>query len=158
MQRWVEITFDCLPLRSIGRLDVPLDASPKYQALCHRIKAAMEKHGSLNAYYLYNAQCVFHLTNNAQLGMLQFTFEGTVLTDAEDLHAKSSDLSVELQKETCDWLIEPVVRWFHESVSHAVRAEFDRYIEAGDLDRAKERMEKLRAQADASGGYVGMYL
>ena len=90
--------------------------------------------------------------------MLQFTFEGTLLTDAEDLHAKSSDLAVKLQKETCDWLVEPVVQWFHESVSHAVRAEFNRYIEAGDLDRAKERMEKLRAQADASGGYVGMYL
>ena len=100
MQRWVEISFDCLPLRSIGRLDVPLDASPKYQALCHRIKTAMEKHGSLNAYYLYNARCVFHLTNHSQLGMLQFSFEGTVLTDAEDLHAKSSDLMVELQKET----------------------------------------------------------
>jgi hypothetical protein len=55
-------------------------------------------------------------------------------------------------------LIEPVVKWFHESVSHAVQAEFDRYIEAGDLDRAKERMERLRAQADAQGGFVGMYL
>jgi hypothetical protein len=65
---------------------------------------------------------------------------------------------VELRKETCDWLIEPVVKWFHESVSHAVQAEFDRYIEAGDLDRAKERMERLRAQADAQGGFVGMYL
>jgi hypothetical protein len=158
MQRWVEITFDCLPLRSIGRLDIPLDASPKYQALCERIKAAMEKHGSLNAYYLYNAECVFHLTNHEQIGMLQFRFEGTVLTDADDLHAKSTDLAVELRRETCDWLIEPVVKWFHESVSHAVRCEFERYIEAGDLERAKQRMEQLRAQADAQGGYLGMYL
>ena len=158
MQRWVEITFDCLPLRSIGRLDIPLDASPKYQAMCQRIKKAMERHGSLNAYYLYNAECVFHLTNDEQLGMLHFKFEGTLLTDTEDLRTKSSDLTVELRKETCDWLIEPVVQWFHESVSHAVRAEFNRYIEAGDLDRAKERMEKLRAQADAQGGFLGMYL
>jgi hypothetical protein len=158
MQRWVEISFDCLPLRSVGRLDIPLDASPKYQALCERIKAAMEKHGTLNTFYLYNAECVFHLTNQPQLGMLQFSFEGTVLTDAEDRHTQSSDLRVELRRETCNWLIEPVVKWFHESVSHAVRAEFDRYIEAGDLQRAHERMEKLRAQVDAQGGFLGMYL
>ncbi len=158
MQRWVEITFDCLPLRSIGRLDIPLDASPKYQAQCERIKTAMEKHGNLNTFYLYNAQCVFHLTNDPQLGMLQFSFEGTVLTDADDLRTQASDLQVELRKETCDWLIEPVVQWFHESVSHAVRAEFNRYIEAGDLNLAKERAEKLRAQADAQGGFLGMYL
>jgi hypothetical protein len=158
MHRWVEISFDCLPLRSIGRVDVPLDASPKYQSLCERIKAAMEKHGTLNSYYLYNAECVFHLTNHPQQGMLQFRFEGTLLTDTDDRHAKASDLTVELRKETCDWLIEPVVQWFHESVSHAVRSEFDRYIEAGDLERAKERLEKLRAQADAQGGYLGMYL
>ncbi len=158
MQRWVEISFDCLPLRSIGRLDIPLDASPKYQAQCERIKAAMEKHGNLNTFYLYNSQCVFHLTNHPQLGMLHFSFEGTVLTDADDLRTQASDLQVELRKETCDWLIEPVVQWFHESVSHAVRAEFNRYIEAGDLYLAKERAEKLRAQADAQGGFVGMYL
>jgi hypothetical protein len=158
MQRWVEISFDCLPLRSVGRLDIPLDASPKYQALCERIKAAMEKHGTLNTFYLYNAECVFHLTNQPQIGMLQFSFEGTVLTDAEDRHTQSSDLRVELRRETCNWLIEPVVKWFHESVSHAVQAEFDRYIEAGDLQRAHERMEKLRAQVDAQGGFLGMYL
>ena len=29
MDRWVEISFDCLPLRSVGRLDIPMDASPK---------------------------------------------------------------------------------------------------------------------------------
>ncbi len=33
MNRWVEITFDCLPLRTITRFDIPLDASPKYRAL-----------------------------------------------------------------------------------------------------------------------------
>lgn len=158
MQRWVEISFDCLPLRSVGRLDIPLDASPKYQALCERIKAAMEKHGLLNTFYLYNAECVFHLTNQPQVGMLQYSFEGTVITDAEDRHTQSSDLNVELRRETCDWLIEPVVKWFHESVSHAVRAEFDRYIEAGDLQRTHERLEKIRAQADAQGGFMGMYL
>jgi hypothetical protein len=39
-----------------------------------------------------------------------------------------------------------------------VAVEFDRYIEAGDLDRARKRMEKIQAASDESGGYLGMYL
>jgi hypothetical protein len=63
-----------------------------------------------------------------------------------------------LARETCDWLTEPIVQWFHESVTHAVKVEFDRYIAAGDLAQAHRRAEELQAQADAQGGYVGMYL
>ena len=37
MNRWVEIAFDCLPLRTITRLDIPIDASPAYQQRCERI-------------------------------------------------------------------------------------------------------------------------
>ena len=158
MNRWVEITFDCLPLRTVGRLDIPLDASPKYRALCERIKAAIERHGSHNSYYLHNARCVYHLTNQGDAGMLDFRFEGTVLTDAEDLHTQRSDLEVELVRETCEWLTEPIVQWFVETVHRAVNAEFDRYIEAGDLQKAKERIEKIQAASDEAGGYLGMYL
>ena len=50
MDRYVEITFDCLPLRSLSRLDIPIDASPKFRAKCERIKQALETHGSLNTY------------------------------------------------------------------------------------------------------------
>jgi hypothetical protein len=158
MSRWVEITFDCLPLRSVGRLDVPLDASPVFRALCERIKAAIDTHGSFNTYYLYNAACVFHLVNREDLGMIHFRFEGTVFTNNSDLQTERADLTVELVKETCDWLKEPIVDWFRETVMQAVCVEFDRYIAAGDLDKAKRRMEELRAQADQSGGYMGMYL
>ncbi len=84
MQRYVEIMFDCLPLRSIGRMDIPIDASPRYRARCERIKSAIETHGSHNTYYLYNAHCIFHLTNAPELGMLDFSFEGTVMTDDTD--------------------------------------------------------------------------
>ena len=90
--------------------------------------------------------------------MLEFRFEGTVLTDSTDTQTKVCDLSVELVRETCDWITAPIVAWFHESVSHAVRVEFDRYIEAGDLQKAKERIAQLQTQADQAGGYVGMYL
>ncbi|MDX1945486.1 MAG: hypothetical protein SFU86_08755 [Pirellulaceae bacterium] len=158
MNRWVEITFDCLPLRSVGRLDIPLDASPKFRQRCERILEVLAKHGSFNSYYLYNAECKFHLTNREEEGMIEFRFDGTVLTDEADLRTKLCDLSVELVRETCDWLTAPVVDWFHQAVSHAVRVEFDRYIEAGDLQKTKERLAKLQAQVEQSGGHVGMYL
>jgi hypothetical protein len=158
MNRWVEISFDCLPLRTIGRLDIPIDASPKYRQLCEKIKQAIDKHGSHNTYFLYNADCKFHLTNRDDVGSIEFRFQGTLLTDASDLKAASTDFEVELVRETCDWLTAPVVKWFEQSVGPAVLVEFDRFIEAGDLQRAKERLAKLQAQSDESGGYLGMYL
>jgi hypothetical protein len=156
--RWVEIKFDCLPLRSIGRFDIPLDASPKFRAHCERVKGAIQKHGLLNTYYLRNAECKFHVTNDAARGMLHFSFEGTIITDPDDLRTQGKDLLVELRRETCDWLTEPVVKWFCDTVPYAVEVEFNRYIEAGDLEKTKARMEQLRAQADSQGGFVGMYL
>ncbi|MDX1965040.1 MAG: hypothetical protein SFX18_17980 [Pirellulales bacterium] len=154
----VDITFSCLPLRTIGRLDIPLDASPKYQERCQRIKNALEKHGSFNSYYLYDAICAFQLTNHPGQGLLEFKFEGTVLTDQSDAQTIATDLRVELLRETCDWLRQPIVEWFHETVNHAVQAEFDLYIQSGDLNKAKQRAEQLQAKADESGGYMGMYL
>jgi hypothetical protein len=158
MNQWVEITFDCMPLRSVGRLDIPLDASPKYRQRCERVKGAIEKHGTHNSYFLYNARCTFRVTNHPETGMIQFRFEGTLLTDTSDLHSQSCDLEVELLRETCDWLTEPVVKWFRDTVPRAVLAEFDRYIEAGDLEQTKQRLEKIRAESDQSGGFLGMYL
>jgi hypothetical protein len=158
MKHWVQVTFDCLPLRSIPRTDIPIDASPKYRAFCERIKAAMETHGTFNAYYLYNATCRYHLTNRDDLGMLEFRFEGTVLTDDQDLHAERADLHVEMLRETCDWLTEPIVAWFRETVTRSVLVEFDRYIEAGDLDKARQRLAQIQATCDQQGGYMGMYL
>jgi hypothetical protein len=158
MKRHVDISFDCLPLRGVGRLDIPIDASPKYRARCEQIKLALETHGSFNTYYLYNARCVFHLTNSDEIGMLEFRFEGTALTDSADQHTERCDLKVELLRETCDWLTEPIVEWFRETVPKAVAVEFDRYIAAGDLAQAVKRIERIQAEADKQGGYVGMYL
>ena len=158
MERWVDIRFDCLPLRTIGRLDIPIDASPKYRALCERIKAALEKHGSHNSYFLYNATCTYHLVNDPETGLIEFRFDGTALTDADDVHTLHCDLNVEMVRETCDWLTEPVVHWFQSTVSRAVAVEFDRFIDAGDLEAARRRIEKIQSTSDASGGYLGMYL
>lgn len=158
MDRHVEITFDCLPMRTIGRMDIPIDASPKYRARCERIKGALEKHGSFNTYYLYNASCKFYLTNNDNVGMLEYRFEGTALTDPSDQQTQDCDLQIELVRETCDWLTEPISAWFLETVRRATMAEFDRYIDAGDLAQAVKRIEELQARSDQSGGFVGMYL
>lgn len=158
MERWVDINFDCLPLRSVTRLDIPLDASPGYRALCERIKAALETHGSHNTYYLYNARCTYHLTNRPDYGMLEFKFDGTLFTDELDLRPDRCELNVELVRETCDWINATIVQWFQESVKHSVCVEFSRYIEAGDLQKTLERLEKLQSASDESGGFVGMYL
>ena len=61
-------------------------------------------------------------------------------------------------RETCDWLTEPVVAWFAQSVPFAVRVEFDRYIDAGDLKQTVERIERIQAASDQHGGFLGMYL
>jgi len=156
--QWVEIEFDCLPLRSVSRLDVPLDASPKYEQFVARVKAAMEKHGSHNSYYLHRGTCVFHLTNAKKRGEIAFAFEGTALTGQSDRKTRSVDLSVDLLRETCGWLSEPIVQFFSESVQHAVLVEFDRYIHAGDLTKTEERLERLARQNELTEGFVGMYL
>ena len=158
MDRWVDISFDCLPLRSVGRLDIPLDASSEYQELCKRIKAAIRQHGLHNTYYLFNAKCLYHLTNSEELGLLEFRFEGVALTDSTDSKTDRSDLKIDLVRETCEWLTQPIVAWFATTVARSVETEFDRYIAAGDLDQAKQRIEQIQAASDDAGGFVGMYL
>jgi len=156
--RWVDIEFDCLPLRSVTRLDVPFDASPTYEQYVLKVKAAIEKHGSHNAYFLSSASCTFHLTNDPNSGTVRYAVEGVVLTDDTDLKTRAADLTVRLDGETCPWLTEPIVDFLAESVRHALLVEFNRYIEAGDLRRTQERIEKLQNETEASGGFVGMYL
>ena len=157
-QRWVEITFDCLPLRSIGRLDIPIDASPRYRQFCDSVKAAIEKHGSHNTFFLYNARCKYRLINASDRGLIDFKFQGTVLTDADDSRSRSCDLEVELVGETCDWLNSTIVSWFTDTVPRSVAAEFDRYIAAGDLEQTRERIAKIQEASDDADGFVGMYL
>ena len=158
MSQAVEISFDCIPLRSVPRLDIPLDATPEQVAFGERIRAAAVRHGLHNTYYLGNAKCVFHLTNHPEIGMLRFDFEGTVMTDEDDRKTIADDLTIELSQEVCDWLTAPIVQWFKETVAEAVKIEFDRYIEAGDLKKTIERLERLQAETAAHGGFLGMGL
>lgn len=158
MKSCVEIAFDCLPLRSVGRFDPPLDAPDEAVEFCDRLRRAAAKHGVLNAYYLHHASCVFHLTNDPEVGMVEFAFEGVVLTDGDDLKTRQCDLEVRLLREVCDWLSGPAVAWLAETVKRAAVVEFDRYIAAGDLKKTIERIERLQAETAASGGFLGMDL
>ena len=154
----IPITFQCTPLRSVPRLDIPLDASPAFRAKAERLQRAVSRHGARNTYSLGDGRCTFHFTNDAATGWVRFRFEGTVLTDEQDVRTIGSDLAVELDGETCDWLTQPAVEWLRGTVVRAVEAEFDRYIAAGDLSRTLERLAREQAASDAAGGYLGMNL
>lgn len=158
MDRFVDISFDCLPLRSIQRFDVPLDAPIEQEEFVNRVRLAIEKHGRHNTYYLHDATCVYHLTNDPDVALLRFRFEGTVLTATDDQETLECDLDVRLDMETCEWLTEPIVEWFAETVKRAVQVEFNRFIAAGDLERTVRRLEELQAESDAQGGFLGMGL
>ena len=154
----VHVAFDCQPLRSLGRLDIPLDASPRFRQKLERLQAAIGIHGTRNTYYLTNAVCRFQLTSDPAIGMIEFAIEGTILTDESDTHAVGSDLTITLDRETCDWLTQPAVEWLMVSAKRAVEVEFDRYIAAGDLSRAVARLEQEKQQLDEAGGFLGMNL
>lgn len=154
----VHVAFDCQPLRALGRLDIPLDASPRFRQKLERLQAAITTHGTRNTYYLTNAVCRFQLTSDPAIGMVEFTIEGTVLTDASDTRTVGSDLAIAIERETCDWLTQPAVEWLIVSAKRAVEVEFDRYIAAGDLSRAVARLEQEQQQVDESGGFLGMNL
>ena len=154
----IAVTFDCTPLRGVPRLDIPLDASPLFRARLERMQRAVARHGTRNTYYLPHAGCTFRFTNDPAVGWTRFVFEGTVITDELDRKTVGSDLDIRLEKETCDWLTQPAVQWLSLSVKHAVEIEFDRYIAAGDLSRALERLAREQAASDAAGGFLGMNL
>ena len=156
--RPVDISFDCVPLRSMARLDPPLDASPGLDAKYSRIKEAIAEHGTYNSYYLHNATCRFFVTNDPGNGLIAFKFEGVVFTDETDSRARHASLKVTLDKESCPWLEQHVVKWFEETVSHAVLVEFDRYIGVGDPEQTKKRLQQMERALENQGGFVGMHL
>jgi hypothetical protein len=151
----VDIAFECLPLRSVGRIDVPLDASPAFRARCEHLKASIDRHGAVNSYYLYNARCVYRFANSEVDGMLRFSFAGTVLTDISDCRADRADLTVELAADTTGGSMTPeVLAWFRQTVERAVLIEFDRFISAGYLaERVSQlgQVQSLRELPDFAG-------
>lgn len=151
MDGYIDIAFDCLPLRSVGRIDVPLDASPGFRARCERLKLAIETHGTANSYYLFNAHCIFRLANSEIEGMLRFGFEGTAFTDAGDARTERVELEVSLVAETCGGVPDEVLPWLERQVKNSVRIEFDRFIAAGNLQETLQRLEQINHLAGVAG-------
>ncbi len=159
MPQPVQISFECVPLRAIPRLDVPLDASVEFQRRCERIQAAVDQHGIDNSYYLLGAQCVFCLANSEIEGMLRFRFEGTVLTDPGDRRAVKAELEVSLVAETCGGAPEAVTDWFSDRVRSAVLVEFNHYLASERFQIDSKRQEaQIRDEGATESGFLGMYL
>ena len=148
---WVEVAFDCLPLRSVGRLDVPLDASNLFRQRAERIKAAIEAHGTERAYYLYNARCVYHFANSEVDGVCRFEFDGVVRTDAGDRKCDETLLEVRLVSETCGGPPPAVEAWLADRVRQAVPIEFDRFIAAGQLAARRDQLGEGGDLSDVAG-------
>lgn len=154
----VHIEFDCIPMRTVSRLDSPVDASPALEQLVQRMRESVEKHGTHNSYYLHRGRCQFFLTNDRHVGCLDFQFDGVLLTDEKDQKTRGSDLTIHLTQETCSWLNQEIVTWFEQTVTRAVEVEFDRYIAAGDLEKTQQRLAEMEQQEQANSGFLGMYL
>jgi hypothetical protein len=147
----VGIAFDCLPLRLVSRLDVPLDASDALRRRAERIKAAVETFGAERTYFLYNAHCVFRFANSEVDGVCRFDFDGFVLTDAGDRRCEQTLLETRLVSETCGGISEPVQAWLAERVRRAVAIEFDRFIAAGQLAAQTGEVGRGNMVGDLSG-------
>jgi hypothetical protein len=146
----VEIEFDCLPLRSMARLDVPLDASDELRERAERMKAAIAAFGVERGYFLYNAHCVFCFANSEVDGVCRFVFEGGVQTDAGDRKCERTLLDVRLTSETCGGVPDAVLAWLTERVRQAVAIEFDRFIAAGQLAARQKELAKSDMLVDIS--------
>jgi hypothetical protein len=155
MQPVVDIAFDCLPLRSVARVDVPLDASPAFRARCERLQQAIEAHNGDNAYFLYNTSCTYRLANSDIDNMLRFSFDGTLLTDRSDCKADRADLNVELVAETCGGVSPAASEWFRGVIVRAVLVEFDRFIAAGQLAERVGQLGNVESITDVAG-FAGM--
>jgi hypothetical protein len=153
----VEIAFDCLPLRAVGRLDAPIDASPVFRTRYEHLTAALEKFGPERTYFLYDARCVFRLANSEIEGMLRFDFEGIVRTDASDLLTEHVELVVSLASETCGGVPPAVLSWWHKPVEKAVGIEFDRFIAAGQLTQRTIDLGQIERLSELTG-FSGMNL
>ena len=155
MQPVVDIAFDCLPLRSVARVDVPLDASPAFRARCQRLQQAIEVHTGKNAYFLYNTRCTYRLANSDIDNMLRFSFDGTLLTDRSDCKADRADLNVALTAETCGGVPPAALDWLHGIVTRAVLIEFDRFIADGQLADRVKQLGSIDSITDVEG-FAGM--
>ena len=100
---------------------------------------------------------IYHLTNHAETGMLDFRFRGIVLTDPEDRRTRGSDLEVELVRETCAWLTEPVVQWFAETVAAPWKSNSIDISRPVTWHARSSGSSRSRPASDDQDGFLGMF-
>lgn len=147
----IDVEFDCIPLRTVGRLDVPLDASDAQRRRASHMQTAINAYGVERTYFLQNARCVFRFANSDVEGICRFDFEGVVRTDAGDRKCEDADLEVTLVSETCGGVPASIEAWLVERVRHAVIVEFDRFIAAGQLHASSGEAIHAVPAADLDG-------
>ena len=151
----VLIQFNCYPFRSATRLDIPMDAPEEFQELCRRFVQALRQHGTEHTYYLHNATVEFQLSNRPGANV-KFRFEGTIWTNTEDRKTARLEITTEFLHSDFGPLDPAVQSFFDQAIHRAVTAEFDRYIEAGELEKTVQQAKEAILQADQTGGYMGM--
>lgn len=151
----VDIAFNCLPLRSIARVDIPIDASSDFRARSERLQQAIKSHASENAYFLYNTRCTYRLANSDIDNMLRFSFDGAVITDRSDGKADRADLDIVLTAETCGGVPPAVLDWLSDMINRAVIIEFDRFISEGQLAARVTELGSVDSIVDVAG-FAGM--
>lgn len=147
----VDIAFDCVPLRSVGRLDIPLDASESFRRRAEQMQRAIQTYGAERTYFLYNARCLFRFANSEVEGACRFEFEGIARTDAGDRTCEEVTLNVTLVSETCGGVPTAVLDWLTVQVHRAVTIEFNRFIAAGQLASRREELGEIGELANLSG-------
>ena len=158
MQPVVDIAFDCLPLRSIARVDRHLDhlqTALEHRARSERLRQAVDAYAGENAYFLYNTRCTYRLANSDIDNMLRFSFDGTLLTDRSDCKADRADLNVVLTAETCGGVPPAAMEWLRRMLKRAVLIEFDRFIADGRLAQRVEELEDISSITDIDS-FAGM--
>jgi hypothetical protein len=155
MEPVIDIVFDCLPLRSVARVDVPIDASPAFRARSEHLRQAIERYTGENAYFLYNTRCTYRLANSDIDNMLQFSFDGTLLTDLSDGKADRADLDVVLTAETCGGVPPAAMKWLRGIIERAVLIEFDRFITDGQLAARVSELANVDSISDVAD-FAGM--
>lgn len=147
----VDIAFDCLPLRSVGRLDIPLDASESFRRRAEQMQLAIQTYGAERTYFLYNARCIFRFANSEIEGACRFEFEGIARTDAGDRTCEEVVLNATLANETCGGVPSQVQEWLAQQVRRAVTIEFNRFIAAGQLASRSDELGEIEDLANISG-------
>jgi hypothetical protein len=131
MPDYVDIAFDCVPLRTVAQLRPPLDASPEVRQRCERIAAAIAQFGISRTYWIENAHCTFRLANSEVSGMVRFEVSGLIRTDPSDAKTEHLELDVKLAGETCGGVPDAARSWLTTQVERAIAVEFDRFLAAG---------------------------